>query len=66
MSMDDATETTRKRNYTTVSIPLALMKRIDEIIDDEGYRNRSDFILEAIRRRLDELRLEKLEASPSP
>jgi metal-responsive CopG/Arc/MetJ family transcriptional regulator len=60
MYMDDG-EDKRKRNYTTVSIPLALMKRIDQIIEKEGYRNRSDFILESIRRRLDELRTLKVE-----
>lgn len=55
MYMERAKTKTRKRTYTTVSIPLALMSRIDQILEKEGYRNRSDFILESIRRRLDEL-----------
>jgi metal-responsive CopG/Arc/MetJ family transcriptional regulator len=59
MYMEDAGEK-RKRNYTTVSIPLALMKRIDQLLEKEGYRNRSDFILESIRRRLDELKTQKI------
>ena len=58
--------TKKKRNYTTVSIPLALMKRVDHIIEEMGYRNRSDFILEAIRRRLDELKIERVETIKSP
>ena len=47
----------RKRNYTTVSIPMALVKKIDAVIEagEYGYRNRSDFILDAIRKRLREL-----------
>jgi metal-responsive CopG/Arc/MetJ family transcriptional regulator len=55
----------RKRNYTTVSIPLALMSRIDQVLATEGYRNRSDFILESIRRRLDELKTPRVEALES-
>jgi metal-responsive CopG/Arc/MetJ family transcriptional regulator len=47
-------------DYNTASIPLALMKRIDQIIEKEGYRNRSDFILESLRRRLDELKTQKI------
>ena len=45
------------RNYTTVSIPLALIERIDAVVDGKkhGYRSRSDFILDSIRKRLREL-----------
>jgi len=50
----------RERNYTTVSIPLSLIKKIDNILDREGYQNRADFILEAIRNRLAELEKQRL------
>ena len=46
-----------KRDYTTVNIPKALMQRIDAAIESGrfGYVRRSDFILDAIRRRLREI-----------
>lgn len=46
-----------ERNYTTVSVPVSLMKKVDELIASEkhGYRNRSDVVLDAIRKRLREL-----------
>jgi len=49
----------KKREYTTVSVPNSLMKRVDEALGSGkfGYQNRSDLILEAIRRRLRELGL---------
>ena len=55
--MSTAKTHTKKRTYTTVSIPLSLMERIDEVITSgkHGYRNRSDFILDATRKRLREL-----------
>ena len=45
------------RNYTTVSIPVALIKKVDAVIESgaHGYRNRADFVLDAIRKRLREL-----------
>jgi len=47
----------KKYSYTTVSIPLSLMKRIDDLIASGKYtyRNRSDFVLDALRKRLREL-----------
>jgi len=47
----------KRRSYTTVNIPWVLMERIDAVIRDgrHGYVRRSDFILDAIRRRLREL-----------
>ena len=47
----------KTRNYTTTSIPWALMERIDAVVEGgkHGYRSRSDFILDAVRRRLREL-----------
>ena len=43
--------------YTTVRLPNDLMKEIDEIIElkKRGYKSRSEFIKEAIRRRPDEI-----------
>jgi len=47
----------RKRNYTTISVPLVLMNRVDKVVEDgkHGYVSRTDFIYDAIRRRLSEL-----------
>ena len=52
------------RKYVTVKIPEELTNLIDKFIDEEkelGYRNRSEFIIEAIRDRL--MELEKLKKS---
>lgn len=43
--------------YTTVSIPQKLAKQIDETIEEGGYRNRSDFVRDAIRRLLEEKKI---------
>jgi len=47
-----------RRRYTTVSIPTEFMERIDKIIADAkyGYKSRAEFVNEAIRRRLEELK----------
>ena len=44
--------------YTSVSIPIILAKEIDRIIQSEryGYKNRPEFVCDAIRRRLEEMR----------
>jgi hypothetical protein len=44
-------------NYTTVRLPKELMQEIDDLIKRRvrGYKSRSEFIKEAIRRRLDEV-----------
>ncbi len=57
MSEETERKPKRKRRYTTVNIPWVLMERIDAVIRDgkHGYVRRSDFILDAIRRRLREL-----------
>jgi metal-responsive CopG/Arc/MetJ family transcriptional regulator len=49
------------RGYTTVSIPDELIGVIEETIrkrSDLGYRNRSEFIIEAIREKLMDLKRE--------
>ena len=42
-------------SYTTVKIPVELARHIDEEMANSklGYRSRTDFILDAIRRRLE-------------
>jgi len=47
--------------YSTVKIPQELLERVDEYIKrtDLGYRNRSEFVVEVVRREL--LRLEQRE-----
>lgn len=48
-------ESKKTRKYTTVSIPVGLADRIDQIVKrGREYQNRGDFVLEAIRRRLEE------------
>ncbi|MCL1977296.1 MAG: ribbon-helix-helix domain-containing protein [Candidatus Bathyarchaeota archaeon] len=42
----------KTRDYTTVSIPLDLMNKIDNALKKGGYQNRSDFVRDAIRDRL--------------
>jgi metal-responsive CopG/Arc/MetJ family transcriptional regulator len=45
--------------YRTVGIPDELIKEINkelEISKEHGYRTHSEFIIDAIRRRLDEIR----------
>jgi len=45
----------KERDYTTFSVPNSLIEKItDELLKDGGYRNRTDFIMDAIRRLLHE------------
>ena len=46
-------------NYLGVSLPITLLKRVDEKITIFSYSSRADFIKEAIRRELQ--RLDKIE-----
>jgi metal-responsive CopG/Arc/MetJ family transcriptional regulator len=56
MSMT-STDEPNSDNYTTVRLPNELILEIDDIIRRRvrGYKSRSEFIKEAIRRRLDEV-----------
>jgi metal-responsive CopG/Arc/MetJ family transcriptional regulator len=45
----------KEREYTTVSIPIDLAEKIDGVLEKCGYRNRPDFVCDAIRRRLGEV-----------
>jgi metal-responsive CopG/Arc/MetJ family transcriptional regulator len=47
------TLSSEERDYTTVSIPMGLARKIDLILDKEGYKNRSDFVLYAVRKLLE-------------
>ncbi|MBD3212210.1 MAG: CopG family transcriptional regulator [Candidatus Lokiarchaeota archaeon] len=51
--------TPKKRKYRTVRIPEALVDSVLEIINDTenllGYRTHSEFIIDAIRRRVEVL-----------
>ena len=44
--------------FVSVSIPESLMQEIDKILEKEklGYESRPEFIKEAVRKRLEELR----------
>lgn len=50
-------KTVGKKEYVTVSIPVELAKKIDEIIEagKGGYVSRQEFVADAIRRRIEEL-----------
>jgi metal-responsive CopG/Arc/MetJ family transcriptional regulator len=52
--MTEASEGEKKRSYTTIGLPLNLAYRIDKLIESErgGYVSRTDFVLDAVRRRL--------------
>ena len=41
--------------YTTIKIPMQLAKQIDAVLDHRAYKSRTEFVLDAIRRRLDEI-----------
>ena len=52
------------QDYITIKIPTALIDTIEELVEINqlGYRNRSEFIIESIRMRLKELKNQKQEA----
>ncbi len=52
-----STDEPNSDNYTTVRLPKELILEIDDIIRRRvrGYKSRSEFIKEAVRRRLDEV-----------
>jgi hypothetical protein len=56
MSMSSTNEPNAD-NYATVRLPKELMQEIDDLIKRRvrGYKSRSEFIKESIRRRLDEV-----------
>ena len=40
--------------YTSVKVPKVLAERINEIVNREGFRSVSEFVLDSTRRRLEE------------
>mgnify|MGYP001770686046 CR=1 FL=1 len=46
-----------KKDYTTIQIPRELVEMIDKIIEERkgGYRSRTEFVADAVRRRIEEL-----------
>jgi Arc/MetJ-type ribon-helix-helix transcriptional regulator len=52
-------EENSSHKYTTIRIPKELLDEVDQIIRlrKRGYRNKSEFIIEALRKRVDELTL---------
>ncbi len=43
------------QKYTTISLPIELMEKVDAALEKGGYSNRPDFVRDAIRRLLKEL-----------
>lgn len=46
------------KNYVPVSLPKTVWKRVRELLDEEkvtGYRNPSEFILDSVRRRIEQI-----------
>ncbi len=56
--MSSSDESNNSDGYTTVRLPSELMKEIDEIIrlKIRGYKSRSEFIKEAVRKSLEDLK----------
>jgi metal-responsive CopG/Arc/MetJ family transcriptional regulator len=52
------TRVIRMGKYTSVSIPIVLAEEIDRVVESGryGYKNRPEFVCDAIRRRLEELK----------
>lgn len=46
------------KNYSVVSIPKSVMKKVKQLLDEEqvtGYRNPTEFVLDCIRRRIEQI-----------
>ena len=46
------------QGWKTVALPEELITKVDKIVAEEkhGYRSRNDFVIDAVRRRLEELK----------
>jgi len=51
------------KGYSNVSIPTELFKEVEKIVKDKflGYRSASEFVIEAVRRRVEEIEKLKIE-----
>jgi metal-responsive CopG/Arc/MetJ family transcriptional regulator len=47
------------KGYRTISIPENLAKKIEKYLDEYGYRNLSEFVIDSARRRLEEIEREE-------
>ena len=47
-----------RKGWTTIALPDELIKEVDRIIKSRvlGYRNRQEFVKDAVRRRIEELK----------
>jgi len=43
------TASQKTQQYSTVKVPMDLVKEVDRMMDKHGYRSRSEFIKDAIR-----------------
>jgi len=43
-------------NYVTVRLPKELVKEVDNQVGTRGYKSRAEFVKEAIRTKLDEIK----------
>jgi len=49
-----------KKGWISISIPETLVQEVDTVIEAKSYTSRAEFIKEAIRRRLEDLRLKEV------
>jgi len=52
-------ESEKRKEYTSIKIPKVLAKQIDKILPFRAYKSRTEFVIDAIRRRLDEIELKR-------
>jgi len=50
--------TTKREDWVYINLPKELADRVDALVNEQkhGYRSRSDFVGDAVRRRLEELK----------
>jgi metal-responsive CopG/Arc/MetJ family transcriptional regulator len=48
----------QSKGWKTIALPDELVDKIDKIVDEKkhGYRSRNEFVTDAVRRRLEELK----------
>jgi len=45
----------QKRKYVYVAVPKSLIDKVDEIVAKGYYRTRNEFVVDAVRRRIEEV-----------
>jgi len=50
--------TTKREEWAYINLPKELVARVDALVNEQkhGYRSRGDFVADAVRRRLEELK----------